>query len=644
MNSQNDKQISEPLLATVIDDESSREQLSETSRINTYGITFSELSSLIYGYSSNPGILDLKALRPYWMKSINPERAVLHVHESLPGNSFHANRKLMTYNQESIDKLFNNLWKRVVRRGNCILFVIKVLILVSSFVTPCVLDLLTNNLKITDYDQKVSIPLLGDGFTQQQASFIYSTVLVINMIAGLFIHTQYSFQNNKLRYEGRTILQYIMYRKQMDSRPKDNTNAEGEKQDEPDINNLMLSDSDTVMLTFDNFHASWFAIVSLAITLLLLFFKLRSALPIGLGLVLSLLGIVSKLTKKMVAVHPERMKVQDKRIGLTSNIVEGIKSIKYLCWESVFHGKLLDLREKEFAFVERLKYLDCYSVVIWGTASISIITFTFIGYSLVGYDLSDANIFTDIAFFQMLIFPLNSLPWNIGFVGNGLISLKRIKSFLTREDAPESKIEQAEVTVASSSEYAVMVKTKALTWTKVNENKEGENLFALRNLELEIKPFTLNMLIGNIGSGKTALLQAMLGELRFLDIPESEEERIIFRDENKIITNGNIAYVPQNPWLQKKSVRENILFGKEFDTTYYKKCLEACDLLVDINTFKNGDKYDVGLNGANLSGGQRQRISLCRALYQDADIYLLDDILSAGNFNDFPKILTSLKS
>jgi len=119
-------------------------------------------------------------------------------------------------------------------------------------------------------------------------------------------------------------------------------------------------------------------------------------LPIGVGMVLLLLFVVSRLTKKMVAIHPERMKVQDKRIGLTSNIVEGIKSIKYLCWESIFHGKLLDLRAKEFAYVAKLKYLDCYSVVIWGTASISIITFTFIAYSLAGYDLSDANIFTVI--------------------------------------------------------------------------------------------------------------------------------------------------------------------------------------------------------------------------------------------------------
>ncbi len=207
------------------------------------------------------------------MKSINPELAVLRVHESLPGSNFHANRKLMVYEKDQMDKLFDNLWKRAVRRGNCILFVLKILILVSSFITPCVLDLLTNNLKITDYDQKVSIPLLGDGFTQQDASFIYSIVLVMNMVAGLFIHTQYSFQNNKLRYEGRTILQYIMYRKQMDSRPKDLTNAEGEKEEEADINNLMLSDSDTVMMMFTNFHDCWFAIVSLAITLFLLFFK-----------------------------------------------------------------------------------------------------------------------------------------------------------------------------------------------------------------------------------------------------------------------------------------------------------------------------------------------------------------------------------
>ena len=175
----------------------------------------------------------------------------------------------------------------------------------------------------------------------------------------------------------------------------------------------------------------------------------------------------------------------------------------------------------------------------------------------------------------MLIFPLNQLPWSIGFVGNGFISLKRIKTFLTREDAPESKTEGDVV-----GDYAVVVKTKALTWTKVNENKEGEKLFALRNLDFCVKPFTLNMVIGNIGSGKTALLSAILGELRFLDIPQDAEELRTFRTENKIVTNGNIAYVPQNPWLQKKSVRVIEEIGLVVKITCGRKtfCLEKSSI------------------------------------------------------------------
>jgi len=123
---------------------------------------------------------------------------------------------------------------------------------------------------------------------------------------------------------------------------------------------------------------------------------MKSAVPVGLLITGILSWVVYKVTKKMSDIFPDLMKIRDKRTELTSSIIEGIKSIKYLCWESIFQGKLFELREKEFSYISKLKYLDCYSVVLWGTASLAIITGTFITYSLAGYNLADANIFTVI--------------------------------------------------------------------------------------------------------------------------------------------------------------------------------------------------------------------------------------------------------
>jgi len=132
----------------------------------------------------------------------------------------------------------------------------------------------------------------------------------------------------------------------------------------------------------------------------------------------------------------------------------------------------------------------------------------------------------------------------------------------------------------------------------------------------------LVMIIGGVSSGKSALLNAILGEMK------SHSSRTQSR-----IVNGKIAYVPQSPWLQKNTIKENILFGKEFNQQLYDECIEACNFETEIDGFPGKDNYDIGPDGVNLSGGQRQRLSLCRALYQDADIYLLDDILSSVDTN-----------
>lgn len=121
---------------------------------------------------------------------------------------------------------------------------------------------------------------------------------------------------------------------------------------------------------------------------------MKSALPIGLGVALFLLWLTSKVTKRMSAAYPEIMKLRDKRIELLTDVVHGIKSIKYLCWESIFQGKLQECRKEEFSFIAKLKYWDACCVIIWGTTSTALITATFIAYSLLGYNVASANVFT----------------------------------------------------------------------------------------------------------------------------------------------------------------------------------------------------------------------------------------------------------
>ena len=123
-------------------------------------------------------------------------------------------------------------------------------------------------------------------------------------------------------------------------------------------------------------------------------------------------------------------------------------------------------------------------------------------------------------------------------------------------------------------------------------------------------------IIGKVGSGKSSLLSGLLGEMHKLN-------------DNLININGSIAYIPQQAWIQNATVKNNILFNLPIDEAYYNKCVESCSLIPDLNIMPSGDQTEIGEKGINLSGGQKQRISLARSIYSKADIYFLDDPLSA---------------
>lgn len=137
----------------------------------------------------------------------------------------------------------------------------------------------------------------------------------------------------------------------------------------------------------------------------------------------------------------------------------------------------------------------------------------------------------------------------------------------------------------------------------------------MSNVSIEVKENKLLLVTGPVGCGKSSLLLAFLDEL-----PPSK---------GKITHNGKIVYVPQTAWVYSGTLRENILFNQEFDQEKYDRTIEACDLKKDITMLPEGDNTILGERGASLSGGQRARVNLARAVYSDADIYLLDDPLSA---------------
>lgn len=137
----------------------------------------------------------------------------------------------------------------------------------------------------------------------------------------------------------------------------------------------------------------------------------------------------------------------------------------------------------------------------------------------------------------------------------------------------------------------------------------------LKDINVQIRKGTLTAVVGTVGSGKSSLVSAFLGEMDKIS--------------GKVNSYGTVAYVSQQAWIQNATLKDNILFGQPFNTELYEKVIEACALKPDLEILPGGDMTEIGEKGINLSGGQKQRVSLARAVYANADIYFLDDPLSA---------------
>ncbi len=132
---------------------------------------------------------------------------------------------------------------------------------------------------------------------------------------------------------------------------------------------------------------------------------------------------------------------------------------------------------------------------------------------------------------------------------------------------------------------------------------------------MEVKRNSLTAVVGSVGAGKSSLIAALLGDME--------------KESGTVRVNGKVAYVPQQAWMVNATVENNILFSKKADKAKYESVIDACALRSDLDILPGGDQTEIGEKGINLSGGQKQRISLARAVYNDRDVYLLDDPLSA---------------
>lgn len=406
---------------------------------------------------------------------------------------------------------------------------------------------------------------------------------------------------------------------------------------------------------------------------------------LGMAFLMSFIPLQAWVGKKTATYRMKAAKRTDVRVRFMNEIIQGIQVIKMYTWESSFAKMIENIRRKEIQAIRGGAYVRATLISFFTVSRVSIFI-SLLSYTVTENVITAKKVFIVTSFYSILNDSMvHFWPMAITFCAEGYISLKRIRDFLLTPEGKSSlstnmpsDVKKGKKTTSTSDkdnssqmESSKGIKEDALQngskGVTKNEDVDFEPLLPKRfvrtvdgerkgivldnatarwmcpsavpvgaistmgkgggdcseettnvgieSVSLTVDPGRLCVLVGPVGSGKSTLLQVLLGELEL--------------DQGTVEMYGTVSYAAQEPWLYEGSVRNNIIFTEEYDERRYLRVVRVCALEKDFELFPHGDQTIVGERGISLSGGQKARVNLARAIYRKADIYLLDDPLSA---------------
>lgn len=439
--------------------------------------------------------------------------------------------------------------------------------------------------------------------------------------------------------------------------------------------NMMSNDTAQLQRFLQFVGMTIVAPLQIIIALILIFRQVGNATWVGVGFMIFLIPINTIIFSIVAKQRREVLKYSDLRVKMMNEILAGIRIIKFYAWERPFGKEVGGLRSNELAALTRLAYTSAigFSLILMSAPIIQpiLVFLTFV--QIQSEPLDPATAFTTVALFNIMRFPFAFLPMGLLQYIQSRIALKRLERYLdlpelskyvessyppdsTELDDPKRQLGSISIcdgTFAWVDPDAKPIRDiqedpKKMKKDSKKKSSDGESesdmrssahsgvsstvsdctpkgpTVTLQDLNFTIEAGSLVAVVGIVGSGKSSLLSAILGELE----PIGDSKVYIPRDKDA--SSGCISYCSQSPWVVNDTLRGNVLFGRTFDDERYNKVVEASALRDDFSALPAGDMTEIGERGINLSGGQKARVSLARALYSsDTRVVLLDDPLSA---------------
>ncbi|EIW86976.1 pleiotropic drug resistance ABC transporter [Coniophora puteana RWD-64-598 SS2] len=386
------------------------------------------------------------------------------------------------------------------------------------------------------------------------------------------------------------------------------------------IVNLMQGDAYAVAQRFWDFAALISSPLRLTIALVFLYRVLGWSAISGVFVVLIAYILNYPLAMYNISITRASWKSKDKRMNVVNELLQNIRFLKYYGWEYKWSDSAREARETELGWRVRENIVGVAISFIWTWIPSATALSTFAWYTLIEKEqLTVSKAFTAVALFSQIQEPMTALPDQFFALLHAYVSMQRIDSFLKEAEVPDWACSLKMPIVDSGRNTKIGFHDAIFEWS-ATENSSNEPRFVLDIPDLLFPVGKLTLVNGPTGSGKSALLGALLGEMYLL-------KGTVYLDK----TNHLVAYCAQNPWLEHATIRANVIFGARsgFDEERYEAVLEACALNKDLDMFEAGDMTEIGEKGITLSGGQRARVALARAIYSDAEVILLDDPLAA---------------